>query len=253
MPEPLSVAIITRDAARHLADCLASVAFADEVLVVDSGSRDATLEIARAYGARILHQDWLGFGRQKQFAVTQAQHDWVLCLDADERVSDELRASTQQELAAPRFCAYRMARRNRFMGRWLRHGEGYPDWSLRLFDRCCARWSDDPVHERVLADGPVGELKGDLLHLSENGLSDYIAKQDRYAALAAERLYASGRHASAARLVMSPLARFLRFYVLRLGFLDGVPGLTHILIGCFASFLKYAKLRELELTRSHDS
>ncbi|MDP2155729.1 MAG: glycosyltransferase family 2 protein, partial [Sulfuricella sp.] len=119
---PLSVAIIALNAASQIEACLKSAAFADEIVVVDSGSRDDTREIALKYGARVLHQDWLGFGRQKQFAVEQTRHDWVLCLDADERVSDTLRASIVEALRAPRFRAYRMPRCNRFMGRWLRHG-----------------------------------------------------------------------------------------------------------------------------------
>ena len=132
---PLSVVLITQNAAAQLADCLASVAFADEIVVVDTTSSDGTPELAARYGARVLSKEWLGFGRQKQFAVQQAAHDWVLCLDADERVSPELAASIVRALQSPAAPVYRMARRNRFLGRWLRHGEGYPDWSPRLFDR----------------------------------------------------------------------------------------------------------------------
>ncbi len=242
MRVPLSAVVITRNAARELAACLESVAFAEEILVVDSGSSDDTVGIARRYGARVLHQDWLGYGPQKRFAVEQARYDWVLCLDADERVSDTLRESIRRELQAPRFRAYAMPRRNRFLGRWLRHGEGYPDLSLRLFDRRHANWSEDLIHEKVLTDGPVGRLEGDLLHESEQGLAAYLAKQNRYTSLQADQLYAAGVRASLGRLVLSPLLRFVKFYFLRLGFLDGVPGLVHIAIGCFNSFVKYAKL-----------
>jgi len=242
---PLSVVIIALDAASQIEACLKSAAFADEVVVVDSGSRDETREIALKYGARVLHQDWLGFGRQKQFAVEQASHDWVLCLDADERVSEALRASIEQTLQAPRCQAYRMARRNRFMGRWLGHGEGYPDWSLRLFDRRYARWSEDAVHEKVSTATPVGTLRGDLRHESEQSLAAYLDKQNRYTSLQAEALFRRGKRASVGRLVASPLLRFAKFYLFRRGFLDGVPGLVHILIGCFNSFAKYAKLHEL--------
>ena len=139
-----------------------------------------------------------------------------------------------------------MARRNRFFGRWLRHGEGYPDWTMRLFDRRHARWSDDAVHEHVLADGPVGRLDGDLLHASAESLDAYLAKQNRYTTLQAEAMHARGEHFSMVRLIGSPLVRFVRFYVLRAGFLDGAAGLVHIAIGCFTSFCKYAKLRALE-------
>lgn len=245
MPEPLSVAVITLNAGRQLDACLQSVAFADEILVVDSGSTDATLEIAQRRGARVLRQDWLGYGGQKRFAVNQAKHRWVLSIDADERVSDALRESIQNELEAPRFQAYQMPRRNRFLGRWLRHGEGYPDFSLRLFNREHANWSDDPVHEKVVADTTVGRLKGDLLHESESGVADYIAKQNRYTTLQAEALHARGKRAGVLRLLLSPFFRFIKFYFLRLGFLDGLPGLIHILIGCQNSFYKYAKLLEL--------
>lgn len=242
---PLSVVIIALNAASQIEACLKSAAFADEIVVVDSGSRDDTREIALKYGARVLHQDWLGFGRQKQFAVEQASHDWVLCLDADERVSDPLRASIVEALQAPRFQAYRIPRCNRFMGRWLRHGEGYPDWSLRLFDRRVANWSEDEVHEKVLAPSPVGSLQGDLLHESQESLAAYLEKQNRYTSLQAEELGRRGKQATFGRLVASPLLRFVKFYFLRLGFLDGVPGLVHISIGCFNSFVKYAKLHEL--------
>ena len=139
-----------------------------------------------------------------------------------------------------------LARRNRFMGRWLRHGEGYPDWIVRLFDRTHARWNDKPVHEAVVVDGSVGALKGDLLHESERGLTDYLEKQNRYTTIQAQTLHARGKRVSAVRLVFSPFFRFIKFYFLRLGFLDGVPGLVHIAIGCFNSFAKYAKLRALQ-------
>src|SRR3989441_10769646 len=140
---PLSAAIITRNAAAQLERCLESVAFAEEVVVVDSGSTDGTLELAARRGARVIQKEWLGFGAQKQFAVEAASHDWVLCVDADERVSRELREQITGELKAPRGFVYAMPRRNRFLGRWLKHGEGYPDWSVRLFHRAHARWGGE--------------------------------------------------------------------------------------------------------------
>lgn len=245
---PLSVVLITKDAATQLDACLASAAFADEIVVVDSGSRDSTAEIAKRYGARVIVREWSGYGPQKQFAVESAAHDWVLCLDADERVSAELRSAIIAELAATRAGAYAIPRCNYFLGRWLRHGEGYPDWSVRLFDRRHARWSDDTVHEKVLSSAPPARLKGDLMHESAETLDRYLEKQNRYTSLQAERLRAAGRRGSVARMLISPLARFFKFYVLRLGFLDGVPGLIHIAIGCMNSFNKYAKLIELEKT-----
>jgi glycosyltransferase involved in cell wall biosynthesis len=204
--------------------------------------------LAERYGARVIDSEWRGFGRQKQFAVEQAANDWVLCLDADERVSPELAASLVRELQAPAAQVYRMARRNRFLGRWLRHGEGYPDWSPRLFDRRHARWSDDSVHEKVLYAVTPGTLAGDLLHESAEDLGRYLEKQNHYTTLAAQELFQRGRGAGVAELLFSPLIRFVKFYFLRLGFLDGLPGLAHIAIGCTNSFMKYAKLIEMRRT-----
>ena len=245
---PLSAVIITYNTAVRLEPCLASLAFADEVLVVDSSSTDGTVELAERHGARVVQKEWLGFGPQKQFAVEAATHDWVLCIDADERVSEVLRTSILKAIASPRSGAYAMARCNRFLGRWLKHGEGYPDWSLRLFDRRHARWSDDSVHEKVLTTQPVVRLNGDLLHDSAESLDRYLEKQNRYTSLQAEQLNRSGGTVSVWHLVLSPLLRFIKFYFFRLGFLDGVPGLIHVSIGCMNSFHKYAKLMALQRT-----
>lgn len=248
MKQSLSVVIITLNAGSCLAACLQSVRWSDEIVIVDAGSTDDTLAIAVQFGARVITEPWRGFGRQKQFAVELARHDWVLCVDADERVSDELAASVERVLTEPSSCGYRMARCNRFLGRWLRHGEGYPDWNLRLFDRRRGRWADVPVHEHVVVDGEVGTLKGDLLHESQESLASYLDKQNRYTSLQAQRLFEQGVQSSVFRLVMSPWLRFIKFYVLRGGFRDGVAGLVHIAVGCFNSFIKYAKLLELNRT-----
>jgi len=248
---PLSAVLITRNAAPVLDSCLESLAFADEIVVIDSASSDATAEIAERRGARVVQNEWLGFGRQKQFAVDQARHDWVLCLDADERLSPELAAEIQKALAAPVSPVYRMPRRNRFLGKWLSHGEGYPDWSPRLFNRLSARWSDDLVHEKVLYAVTPGTLAGDLMHDSGDDLSTYLERQNRYTTLAARQAFEKGRSASVFHLLLSPVVRFLKFYVLRLGFLDGLPGLLHITIGCMNSYMKYAKLIELRRAENH--
>lgn len=240
-PLPFSVAIITRNAAAQLEPCLASVQFADDVVVVDSGSTDGTQALAERLGARVIRRDWAGFGLQKQFAVEAAKHDWVLCLDADERVSPRLAESIARVLAAPREHVYQMARCNRFMGRWLRHGEGYPDWNTRFFHRAHARWSIDRVHEHVISTEPVGRLEGDLLHESAESLERYLEKQNAYTSLQADALLRDGISATPLQLVFSPVVRFVKFYFVRLGFLDGLPGFVHIVIGCTNSFMKYAK------------
>lgn len=243
---PLTVAVIALNAEAQLGELLASVAFADEVLVVDSGSTDGTVALAEARGARVVRQAWLGFGRQKQFAVAAARNDWVLCLDVDERVTPRLADSIRQALAGGRYKAWRMARRNRFLGAWLSHGEGYPDWSLRLFHRAHAGWSNDEVHEAVLTTAEVGRLDGDLLHDSAEDVSTYMAKQNRYTTLHAQALYRQGVRAGYARLFVNPVVRFLKFYFLKLGFLDGGPGFAHVVIGCNNTFHKYLKLIELQ-------
>jgi glycosyltransferase involved in cell wall biosynthesis len=248
---PLSVCVIAKNAATQIGALIDSVQFADEIVVVDSGSEDETRAIADVRGCRVIEHEWLGFGKQKQFAVAQAKHDWVLCLDVDERVTPQLAEAIRNALsgaalgAPSTFRAYRMPRRNRFFGRWLKHGEGYPDLSLRLFHRQYASWSNDPVHETVITTAPVGRLHGDLLHESAEDVSTYLQKQNRYSSLHAEALYVQGVRASYPKLLLSPLARFIKFYFLRLGFLDGGPGFAHVAIGCFAAFAKYAKLIEL--------
>ncbi|NOY73642.1 MAG: glycosyltransferase family 2 protein [Gammaproteobacteria bacterium] len=253
MNRPLSVVIITYNAATQLEPCLQSVGFADEIVVVDSGSTDNTKALARKYGTKFSHQDWLGYGAQKQFAVEQAQHDWLLCVDADERISEQLKKSILETLQAPRYEAYEMPRCNRFMGRWLRFGEGYPDYNLRLFHRTHAHWTQDTIHEHVVLktsrrqnNKKIGRLEGDLLHESQESLEQYMEKQNRYTSLQAEAMLQRGAKVALARLILSPSIRFVKFYFLRQGFRDGLPGLVHILIGCYNSFLKYVKLIELQ-------
>lgn len=239
---PFSVVLITLNAAQHLEGCLASVQFADEILIVDSGSTDSTLDIAAKFNAKVIQQSWLGFGKQKDFAVKQAAYDWVFCIDADEKVSEKLCVSIEKALLDPEYQTYMMPRRNRFMDKWLSHGEGYPDWSLRLFNRTVAYWSDDDVHEKVICTTAIGRLEGDLLHESQETITSYLTKQNRYTTLQAQRMLAQGKRAHIGHLLFSPIVRFIKFYFFRLGFMDGIPGLIHISIGCFNSFIKYAKL-----------
>jgi len=250
MKTPLSAVLITRNVAPVLGACLESLSFVDDIVIVDSASTDETLAIAARHGARVVQKEWLGFGRQKQFAVEQAKHDWVLCVDSDERISPELAESIRAAMAAPVSPVYRMARCNRFLGRWLRHGEGYPDWSPRLFNRLNARWSEDLVHEKVLYAVTPGTLRGDLMHDSSDDLATYLDRQNRYTTLAARQAYERGRRANALHLLLSPVVRFFKFYLFRLGFLDGLPGLLHISIGCMNSYMKYAKLIELHKAES---
>jgi glycosyltransferase involved in cell wall biosynthesis len=250
-PAQLSAVLITLNCVGSLRATLESLQFCDEIIVVDSASTDGTRELAESMGARVLTETWRGFGPQKQFAVDQAKHDWVLCVDSDEIVSQELRESILKTLQVPGYKAYEFPRCNRFLGRYLRHGEGYPDLSLRLFNRQHARWSDDVVHEKVITLDVVGQINGDLLHHSEESIESYLAKQNRYTTLAAKAMLDEGVDVSISKLFTSPSFRFIKFYFLRRGILDGLPGLIHILIGCFNSFAKYAK--HFEMVRRGDA
>ncbi|MEX2367657.1 MAG: glycosyltransferase family 2 protein [Pseudohongiellaceae bacterium] len=244
---PATATIIALNEAKHITSCIKSVDFFNEVLVVDSGSTDDTVTLARAAGATVLENPWPGYGPQKQFALQHARNDWIFSLDADERVSVALKeAMIQLFKEGPRAQGYAVSRCNHFMGRPLRHGEGYPDWCLRLFNRTIGGWSSEPVHERVLLDGRIERIEGDIDHYSEKSLAEYLQKQNNYTTLQAEQLYAAGRRASLLKLTTSPFVRFIKFYFIKRGFLDGVPGLVHISIGCFNSFCKYAKLLEIE-------
>ncbi|GHE39749.1 LPS biosynthesis protein [Vulcaniibacterium thermophilum] len=199
-------------------------------MVVDSHSTDATAAIARDRGARVIARTFTGFRSQKQFAIEQAAHDWVLCLDADERVSDALREAIEAERARgfEGAAGYRFARLSNYFGRFLRHGNAYPDRVLRLFDRRRGGWRGSrEVHEAASVDGPVRTLRGDLIHYPYRSLSQQLAKTQRYARMMAEHEFARGKRATLAKLVLSPAWRFWRGYVLRLGFLDGWHGLVY--------------------------
>lgn len=247
----LSVIVITKNAEKDIEKCLSSVAWVNNKIVVDSGSEDKTCEIAKKCGAKVIHQDWLGFGPQKQFAIEQAPTDWVLCLDADEYLSKNLSDELQSLIQARKFAydAYRIPRSNKFMGRFLRHGEGYPDWSLRLFNRRTAKWSNDLVHEKVIGirrDLSVGSLHSDLMHNSAESISQYIRKQNVYTDIQALEIIKRGKTIHLRHLIINPLVRFLKYYFLKMGCLDGAAGFIHIAIGCIFVFIKYAKAMALQ-------
>jgi glycosyltransferase involved in cell wall biosynthesis len=231
LPE-LSLVVITRDAGAQLAACLDSVRFAAETLVVDSGSRDDTVEIARARGARVIEQPWLGFGAQRRHAVGEAAHDWVLCLDADERLTGSLRAQIEKlrDAGFPRCAGWSVPRITDYFGRFLRHGNAYPDRLIRLFDRRRGGWIGEEIHENTRVDGPVEKLRGHLEHYSYRSLTDHQVRMQRYADLMAQALYRRGKRCGLAKVLINPQWRFFRGYVLRLGFLDGWRGLVFHLI-----------------------
>ena len=227
---PISACIITFNEADRIGDCLASLAFCDEIVVVDSHSTDATRAIAELLGARVIARPFDGFRSQKQFAIEQATHDWVLCLDADERVSAELRAAIEAERAGGFTTAagYRFARLSEYFGKFLRHGNAYPDRVLRLFDRRRGGWRGTrEVHEAASVEGEVRTIRGDLIHYPYRSLEQQLAKTQRYARMMAEHDFARGKRATLGKLVLAPAWRFWRGYVLRGGFLDGWHGLVY--------------------------
>jgi len=242
----LSVIVITRNEESHIGDCLDSVAFADEIVVLDSGSTDRTRDIARARGARVeVSVDWPGFGPQKNRALDLATGDWVLSIDADERVPPELAQAIQRAIAAPEADAYRIARLSNFCGRWIRHSGWWPDYVLRLFRRGAGRFSDAAVHERVETAGRVGTLPGHFLHYPYASLEAFIDKINRYSTEAARAAHARGRRTG----ILGPFGHgawtFVRHYVLRRGFLDGWQGLLLAGMAATGSFYRYAKLYRL--------
>jgi glycosyltransferase involved in cell wall biosynthesis len=248
-PRPqVSACIVARDEEDRLPDCLASLAWCDEVLVVDSHSSDRTREIAAAAGARVIERDWPGHVAQKEFAIRAARHDWVFCIDADERVSPELAAQIDATRArdfdgAPGFSVPRVSR---YLGRWIRHGTWYPDRKLRLFDRRRGRWTGRDPHDRVELDGEPMSLSGELQHEPYRSLDDHLATIDRYTTITARELHAEGRRARLIDLVVRPPLRFLDFYVWRRGFLDGWRGLLLAYLAAHYVRLRYAKLWVME-------
>ena len=245
--QPISATIITCNEERNIARSLESLSWADEIVVIDSGSSDATLEICRRYTDRIIHRDWTGYVDQKNFAVDAARNDWIFSLDADERTSEELRAEIL-ELAAAGFTnsGYRIPRVAWFLGRWIRHGEWYPDYQLRLFDRRQARWGGGLVHESVKLAGKPGLLRGEIEHYTYHSLSDYLKRLEVYSTLAASDYSRKGRKVTLLGLAGNPVAAFVKSYFLKLGFLDGIPGFTVAVMGAVSVFFKYAKLYEMK-------
>lgn len=245
----LSAVIIAGNEEAKIGDAIDSVAFADEVLVVDSESTDRTREIAGSMGARVVVKPWAGFAKQKQFAADEARHNWILSIDADERVSPQLRLEIEAVMAggAPSADAYRIPRLTTYMGREIRHSGWYPDFQTRLFDRTKGRWSDVLVHEsfQLFDRGRLGRLKSDLLHLSVDGALEHNAMVgERYARLAAEEMFRRGSSTGAFRVVTAGPAAFLNSYLLKLGFLDGLAGYVIARFASQHAFLKHLVLLE---------
>ena len=243
---PVSVTIITKNEADHIGAAIDSVSWADEIVVVDAGSTDDTVALARAKGVRVETRDWTGWVDQKNHAAGLASHDWIFSLDADERATPALADEVKRVLGgtAP-MAAYRVPRVTFHLGRWVRTTDFYPDFQARLYDRRVARWQGRFVHESVSADGPVGRLQHEIEHYSYRDLADHMDRINHYTTLAALQMHERGRRASVVDVVVQGPAAFLRNYVLRRGFLDGAVGFTLSVVNAYAVFLKFAKLWQL--------
>jgi len=240
----VTATVITFNEAANLPAALASLSFADEIVVVDSESTDDTVAIARQHTDKVFVRPWPGYVAQKNFAAERASHDWILSLDADERISPPLAVEIRSRLDAPVDApvGYRIPRVTYHLGRWLRSTDWYPDYQLRLYDRRHAAWSGRHVHESVVADGPVGRLNGEILHYAYRDISHHMQTMDRYTTLAARQMLEDGRTAGFWDLAVHPPAAFFRNYILRGGFRDGVPGLIVSAMNAHYVGLKLAKL-----------
>jgi glycosyltransferase involved in cell wall biosynthesis len=248
----LSVTVITKNEAADIRAALASVRWADEIIVVDSESTDDTVAIARQMTERVVVRPWGGYVAQKNFAASLASNDWVLSLDADERVTPALALEIQRTLTNPVHKAYRMPRVTWHLGRWIRTTDWYPDEQLRLYDRRSARWTGQYVHEAVDVEGTVGRLQGEIEHFAYRDISDHLETIDRYTTYAARQMNETGRRAGLLQLAGHPPLAFLRNYIARGGIRDGIPGLIISSLNAYYVFLKFAKLRELQ-SKANDS
>jgi glycosyltransferase involved in cell wall biosynthesis len=238
----LSAIVIAKNEARHIEACLDSLAFCDERIVIDGGSDDGTADLAQARGARVVVESaWRGFGPQKNFALSLAKGEWVLSIDADERVSEALGAAIRDAIARQKADGYEMPRLSTFCGRPMRHSGWYPDYVLRLFRRGRARFSDDLVHERVICEGPVARLKEALIHHPVERLEDSLSRMDRYSTARAEMIVASGRRVSFFTGIVRGWWTFIQTYFIRLGFLDGREGFLLAIANAEGTYYRYMK------------
>ncbi len=252
MSAKISCIVIAKNEERKIADCLASIAWADEIVVVDSGSTDNTIAIARSFTERIHELPWQGFGLQKQAGVELASHDLVFSIDCDERVTPDLAAEIRSIADSDTRCAGYSVPRRTFVGKAeIRHCGWYPDRTIRLFDRRRGRFSDEPVHERVMVDESPGECSNHLLHYSFDGFADMLLKMNVYTDLGADRLLAEGRRASFLDVTFRPIYTFLRTYLLQGGFLDGFAGYVVSVSNAVSVFAKYTKLMERQQAKRH--
>ncbi len=252
---PISVCIITHNEESKIRSCLEAVKWAEEIVVVDSGSTDKTVEICKEYTDKVYHRPFPGHIQQKNNALDLASHEWVLCIDADERVSPELAEEIQKELSVNNnVCAgYLLPRHTYFLGRWINHCGWYPDYKLRLFKKDLGRWGGVNPHDRVtLESGLTKNLNGDICHFSYDDVSSQLATVNKFTSIFAQQMQEEGTSFGISSIIFRPIGRFFSMYFVKRGFLDGVPGLIISVMGSMYSFLKYAKCWEIQNTRDKD-
>ncbi len=242
----ITATIITLNEERKIARAIESLRCCDEIVIVDSGSNDRTVELAENLGARTLESPWRGYAGQKNWAAEQATNDWILSLDADEALSEALEGEIWNlKKNGPRYDAYTVPRLAQYLGRWILHGGWYPDRKIRLYNRNKAKWVGDFVHESLQVNGRIGHLEANLLHFTCDSLSEHLKTMDRYTTLAAEELVSRKTRIGLRHLILDPAWTFCRSYFLQKGFLDGTEGLTIAYMAALYAFLKYAKARNM--------
>jgi len=240
----ITATIITLNEERNVARAIESLRCCDEILIVDSGSVDRTVELAGNLGVRVIEAGWRGYAGQKNWAAEQATNDWILSLDADEALSEALEAEIwNRKKCGPRHDAYTMPRLARYLGRWILHSGWYPDRKVRLYKRGKAKWVGEFVHESVIVEGRTGHLDSNILHFTCDSLSEHLKTLDKYTTLAAQEIAARRMHVPLSHLIVDPAWTFLKSYFVQRGFLDGLEGLTMAYMAAFSTFLKYSKAR----------
>jgi glycosyltransferase involved in cell wall biosynthesis len=242
--EKVTAFVITLNEEENIASCLESVSWADEILVVDSFSSDRTCDLARERGAKVIQRRWNGINEQRQAGLEHCAHDWVLCLDADERVSHELRDEILRCLRSPSCAAWEITRHTRYLGRWINHCGWFPDWKLRLFRKSVSAFTGTDPHDHVSVEGSVGRLKGKIHHYTYRNFAHQIRTINSFSETASARLAEHGRRFSLLALLVRPPWKFFEVYIWKLGFLDGVPGLVISIASAFNVFSRYVKLWE---------
>lgn len=245
--EKLSVTIITLNEEANIRYALESIKWADEIVVVDSGSSDKTVDICKEYTEKVFYNQWSGHIAQKNFAIDKATHNWILSIDADERVTPELAEEIKHALVNPEAAAYVVPRHGFYMGRWIDHSGWYPDYKIRLFRRSRGRWGGINPHDAVIVNGEVKYLKGDILHYSYRDIAHHVNTINSFTTIGAREYHKLGRRAGLWDIAVRPFGTFLKKYILKQGFRDGTPGFIIAVSSAYYVFLKYAKLLELEL------